>query len=409
MFNSKKIFAILSLTILLLVLSSFVLAKDLEVKYPTIGEKTPAPTSTEAKLTDYIRYIFALSIRIAGFIALGVMIYGGIKWLVSGGSPGKIADARSQILGGFLGIVILLSSYLILKTINPVLVSTSLYKEPTADCSKCSFNQATGEIDGCGGHEEWKEYCKGELDYYLAPGVYLLGKDEKTERVHILESHSNLIGLTNEVNPNETIDLNGNKITAIQFGRKNEDDHYCAILHRDENFEGPVHIFCETSNSPLTESPEDPINYGDSSGFLEEVKSVTVFQKDPEAKGTFTIYNTPGWIGNDYADIDVSGEKKEINLADNTYGEVFFPGTSGSGTYSIKIDGNLLIILCGKDYSKSEGKFCLPFTKNNEDLTKTIMGRCAPIFPEELPLFVVTQSCVDSIIAYPIKPMMYPW
>ena len=46
----------------------------------------------------------------------------GFKWLTSAGNPGKIGTAKKTILFSFAGIIILLSSYIILRTIDPQLV-----------------------------------------------------------------------------------------------------------------------------------------------------------------------------------------------------------------------------------------------------------------------------------------------
>ncbi|GAI49317.1 unnamed protein product, partial [marine sediment metagenome] len=73
-------------------------------------------------LPEYLRYVFTFAIIIAGLLAFGALIYGGIRYLTSAGDPTKMADARAQVTAGILGLIILLSSYLILNTINPQLV-----------------------------------------------------------------------------------------------------------------------------------------------------------------------------------------------------------------------------------------------------------------------------------------------
>ena len=73
-------------------------------------------------LPDYVKYIFNFAIIIAGAVAFGVTVLGGIRWLTSAGDPSKLRDAKDQIFAAFLGLIILLSSYLILTTINPQLV-----------------------------------------------------------------------------------------------------------------------------------------------------------------------------------------------------------------------------------------------------------------------------------------------
>lgn len=114
---------ILFLLLFLFLGASFILAqKPLEVTYPQIpGVTTPATTKTA--LPDYIRYIFQFSLFLGAIIAFSSFIYGGVRYLTSAGSPSAQKDAKSQISAGVLGLIILVSAYLILNTINPQLVA----------------------------------------------------------------------------------------------------------------------------------------------------------------------------------------------------------------------------------------------------------------------------------------------
>lgn len=69
----------------------------------------------------YVKYFYHLILTISGLIALGVIIYGGFCYLISAGAPAKMFAARELISGGVCGLLLLLSSYLILITINPQL------------------------------------------------------------------------------------------------------------------------------------------------------------------------------------------------------------------------------------------------------------------------------------------------
>jgi len=97
--------------------------RELEIEYPELevpGVETP--TTTRTVLTEFVRYVFAFAIAIAGLLAFGALIYGGIRYLTSAGDPTKMSDGKNQVMAGFLGLIILLSSYLILNTIDPQLV-----------------------------------------------------------------------------------------------------------------------------------------------------------------------------------------------------------------------------------------------------------------------------------------------
>lgn len=121
--KKQKLFLALTSLFLIFICFSFVFA--LEIDYPEAGGVKPGETTT---LPQYITYLFNFSIGIAGIIAFGVLVWSGIKILTSPDQPETIKDARTHIIGAFLGIVILLSSYLILTTINPQLKFVGLDK-----------------------------------------------------------------------------------------------------------------------------------------------------------------------------------------------------------------------------------------------------------------------------------------
>jgi hypothetical protein len=97
----------------------------LELQYPFIPG-TEAPTTTRTVLPVFVQYIFNFSLLIAGLVAFGSLVFGGIGYLTSAGSPVKQKEARNWISAGLLGLIILLSSYIILNTINPELIILSL-------------------------------------------------------------------------------------------------------------------------------------------------------------------------------------------------------------------------------------------------------------------------------------------
>lgn len=134
-YNKKwlKIFILLGVVILTLVLfsQSVSAARVLEYDYP----KIPLPGFGNVSLNDIqqgiegkdplgslILYLYTFSVMLVGLIAFGVIIMAGFKFLTSGANPGLRKQAKDQLQAALLGIVILLSSWLILNTINPELV-----------------------------------------------------------------------------------------------------------------------------------------------------------------------------------------------------------------------------------------------------------------------------------------------
>ncbi len=121
--NSQVKLLVLFLLLFLFLGASFILAqKPLEVTYPELpGVKTP--TTTKEALPDYIRYVFHLGLFLAGLLAFGSFVYGGFRYLTSGGSPAVQKDAVSQITSGFLGLAILIFTFVLLNMINPQLTA----------------------------------------------------------------------------------------------------------------------------------------------------------------------------------------------------------------------------------------------------------------------------------------------
>ena len=96
-------------------------AVDLLLDYPNIpgaGEIEEAST-----LPEIIRYIYMFALGAAGFVALLAILIGAIMYIFSAGNPSKAKDAKDRIMSALLGILILLASVLILRTINPDLVN----------------------------------------------------------------------------------------------------------------------------------------------------------------------------------------------------------------------------------------------------------------------------------------------
>jgi hypothetical protein len=142
MFQRKEKLFLILVSFLLLLFICFSYAFALEIKYPSMGGQG---LSEKPSFPEYVKYIFNFSIIIAGVIAFGVLVFSGIKILTSPDQPETIKDARTKITGAFLGIVILLSSYLLLTTINPQLSMLSL--EPTKPTHGVYLINAEGEKD----------------------------------------------------------------------------------------------------------------------------------------------------------------------------------------------------------------------------------------------------------------------
>lgn len=121
---------------------------------------------------EYIAGIYKYAIGIVGILAAVVLMIGGVMWIIAGGSATMIGEAKAWIGASLTGLVIALTSYLILYQINPALtvfqplgiaqVKKILTK--TDFCAwqlfECKGNQTAGDAESCGEKpEENYQYC----------------------------------------------------------------------------------------------------------------------------------------------------------------------------------------------------------------------------------------------------------
>ena len=93
----------------------------LETNWPTApGGKTLNATSS---LVDFVEYSYRWAILLGGLVAFFALVYAGFKYLTSVGDPNKMKDAKDRIISAILGLVLLLSTFLILSTLNPELTT----------------------------------------------------------------------------------------------------------------------------------------------------------------------------------------------------------------------------------------------------------------------------------------------
>lgn len=55
--------------------------------------------------------IIKVALGVVGLIAVVLVIYGGFKWMTSGGSEEKVDEAKKLLYSGIIGLVIILSAY----------------------------------------------------------------------------------------------------------------------------------------------------------------------------------------------------------------------------------------------------------------------------------------------------------
>ncbi len=113
-FNRKILFILLVLTGTSIAVSSVF---ALEVGWPTSPLGTNVTDNTD--VAGMVQYFYEWGIAIGVLATFFALVLGGIEYLTSAGNPNKMASAKDRIFTALSGLTLLLSSFLILKTINP--------------------------------------------------------------------------------------------------------------------------------------------------------------------------------------------------------------------------------------------------------------------------------------------------
>ena len=74
-------------------------------------------------LGEFVRAIYNYSIGIVGILAAVVIMIAGVIWLTAGGNSNKVETAKTWMGGALAGLVLALTSYMLLYQINPNLVN----------------------------------------------------------------------------------------------------------------------------------------------------------------------------------------------------------------------------------------------------------------------------------------------
>lgn len=85
-----------------------------------------------ADIGQYVQVAYNLLLGICVTVAIVMVMVGGVQYVLGAGMPEQVAKAKRRIQNAVIGLVLLLSAYLILYTVNPQLVSLELPAVPMA-------------------------------------------------------------------------------------------------------------------------------------------------------------------------------------------------------------------------------------------------------------------------------------
>jgi hypothetical protein len=132
--SAKKITKHKRLLALLVVLGSFLFvtaALALETAWP----KSPFPNGIDImqlekdkklNLGEFIKYLYEWGIALGGVATFVAFVIAGFQYIISVGNPQMMKDSMDRVKSAIFGLILLLSSFVLLKTINPELTKFKL-------------------------------------------------------------------------------------------------------------------------------------------------------------------------------------------------------------------------------------------------------------------------------------------
>jgi len=145
--NTKKIIVIVSLFIFLgmfFIATNHTLAAD-TIRYKAqIGFGEIFSKEIEIgpdSIGTYITEIYKYAVSVVGILASIVIMWGGVRWLTAGGDKGAVDDAKKWIEGALSGLILVMTSYMILYFVNPDLIKFKSIKIDKINNSKTTENK----------------------------------------------------------------------------------------------------------------------------------------------------------------------------------------------------------------------------------------------------------------------------
>jgi hypothetical protein len=88
----------------------------------TLENPIGSSTAGTTEVTDLISKIIKSALGIMGGLTLLMFVWGGFQWLTSAGNPEKVESGTQTMVWAVIGIIVVLSSYILLSTFLDYLV-----------------------------------------------------------------------------------------------------------------------------------------------------------------------------------------------------------------------------------------------------------------------------------------------
>lgn len=96
---------------------------------------------------DYVFSFYKFAMMISGVLALGAIVYGGVTYTLAAGNPSGQSEGKEWVKGALTGMLLLVSTYLILNVINPNLIKCTLPTLTKLTAVQTNSQTTTGYLD----------------------------------------------------------------------------------------------------------------------------------------------------------------------------------------------------------------------------------------------------------------------
>ncbi|MDD4410072.1 MAG: pilin, partial [Candidatus Pacebacteria bacterium] len=139
--------------------------------YPTIAGKTFDDNTT---FTGIFIYFFVLFVSIGAVIMVILVLNSGVRMITGGRFP----EEKKKFIGSLIGFMVLLSTYLIINTINPEILKVN---DPSKICKDgFEFKIEKSEINSKGEEETMTDYICVKTDIPELPKIVGTGESDMT-------------------------------------------------------------------------------------------------------------------------------------------------------------------------------------------------------------------------------------
>jgi len=130
---------------LTLIASGGVLVAHAQGYTPLVSLPGATQEGVSTNMSAYLSGVIKLLIALGGAISILMAIIGGTQYVAAGIAPSAKEDAKNRITNAFIGLALILASYLILNSINPKLVQFGFMLPPVGTSPMATSTTPTSQ------------------------------------------------------------------------------------------------------------------------------------------------------------------------------------------------------------------------------------------------------------------------